>query len=117
MADRHTLQEIGLTWGIIEHHAALKNKLNPAQLVEDVHRLGAWVLTLDDEEYPSLLRELDDAPPVLYGKGELTAADQRAIAMIGTRKASGLWQTSYQTIGQRSCAAGYNDCERLGVWY
>ncbi|GAB4179367.1 MAG: DNA-processing protein DprA [Terrimicrobiaceae bacterium] len=49
---------------------------------------GARVLTLADGEYPSELREIHDPPTVLYIRGQLTAADARAIAVVGTRQPS-----------------------------
>ena len=43
-------------------------------------------LTWDDPTYPALLQQIPDAPPVLYIKGELTPADEWAVALVGTRK-------------------------------
>jgi DNA processing protein len=45
------------------------------------------LLTLEDPDYPALLRELPDAPPVLYVRGSLSASDRWAVAIVGTRKA------------------------------
>jgi DNA processing protein len=58
------------------------------RLVQDVETLGAAVLTLGDPDYPALLRELPDAPPVLYVKGTLLDVDQWAVAFVGTRRAT-----------------------------
>ena len=53
-----------------------------------VHKVGAWLVTLADDNYPSQLRKLADAPPVLYIKGSLVPPDERALAIVGTRKAT-----------------------------
>src|SRR5439155_13566721 len=45
-------------------------------------------LTWETEGYPKRLRELDDAPPVLYALGELSAADDWAVGVVGTRRAT-----------------------------
>ncbi|MBN2305724.1 MAG: DNA-processing protein DprA [Anaerolineae bacterium] len=55
------------------------------QAQRDVDASGATILTLDDHDYPALLRELPHAPPVLYVKGTLLDADQWAVAFVGTR--------------------------------
>ncbi len=47
-----------------------------------------FLITLDDERYPYLLREIHDPPPVLYAIGELSAFLQPTVAMVGTRKPS-----------------------------
>jgi DNA processing protein len=49
---------------------------------------GITVLTFIDEDYPALLREIPDPPAVLYLRGALTEADQRALAIVGTRRAT-----------------------------
>jgi len=44
------------------------------------------VLISADENYPAMLREIYDPPLVLYVKGELTAKDKNAVAMVGSRQ-------------------------------
>jgi DNA processing protein len=46
---------------------------------------GCHVLIQSDENYPAMLREIYDPPIVLYVKGELTAKDKNAVAMVGSR--------------------------------
>jgi DNA processing protein len=46
---------------------------------------GCHVLIQPDENYPALLREIYDPPLVLYVKGEITAKDKNAVAMVGSR--------------------------------
>ena len=47
---------------------------------------GCHVLIQSDENYPTSLREIYDPPLVLYVKGELTAKDKNAVAMVGSRQ-------------------------------
>lgn len=63
-----------------------------------VERLGARVITFVDEEYPPLLRQIYDPPPVLYIKGTLTEADHWAIAVVGTRRATSYGKAMTQEI-------------------
>jgi DNA processing protein len=53
-------------------------------------RDGISVLTLDDDDYPANLALIHDAPPVLFMRGALSAQDDRAVAIVGTREASEL---------------------------
>ncbi|HEX2803135.1 MAG TPA: DNA-processing protein DprA [Sphingomicrobium sp.] len=55
---------------------------------EKVEKLGARYLVLGQGLYPSLLSELDDAPPLLIVKGDLRLLDQPAVAIVGARNAS-----------------------------
>lgn len=45
-------------------------------------------VTIWDENYPPLLRQIPDPPVVLFYKGEIKAQHQRALAVVGTRTPS-----------------------------
>lgn len=47
--------------------------------------LGVRVLVQGGKGYPRLLSEIPAPPPVLFVQGEFTAADERALAIVGTR--------------------------------
>ena len=50
--------------------------------------IGATLLTVHDSRYPALLREIYDPPVLLWVRGRLEPADEYAIAIVGTRKAT-----------------------------
>ena len=53
-----------------------------------VERGRVRVLTFRDEDYPSTLRDIPDAPVVIYIRGNLPANSSLAIAVVGSRRAS-----------------------------
>ena len=55
--------------------------------LELINKYGCQVLTLYDDAYPQLLKEIDSPPLVLYIKGELTSEDALSIALVGSRNA------------------------------
>ncbi|MDF1683250.1 MAG: DNA-processing protein DprA [Legionellaceae bacterium] len=46
------------------------------------------LLTWFDEAYPALLKEIPDAPPVLYASGDISCLEGPKLAMVGTRTPS-----------------------------
>ena len=58
-------------------------------------RHGITPLAYDSDEYPRLLRNTNDFPAVLYVMGDSSILNRRAVAFVGTRKAS--------PYGQRMC--------------
>ncbi|HEU5482323.1 MAG TPA: DNA-processing protein DprA, partial [Sphingomicrobium sp.] len=56
--------------------------------VGKVEDLGARYLVLGQGLYPSLLAELDDAPPLLIARGDLALLDRPSVAIVGARNAS-----------------------------
>ncbi len=65
---------------------AARRDLDLDREMERYDRLGVRVLTLADEGYPRLLREIPAPPPVLYVKGRLVEGDDRAVGIVGTRR-------------------------------
>ena len=51
-----------------------------------LYRSGVAALTWHDEEYPRRLKEIADAPPVLYCRGTLHPDDETSVAVVGTRR-------------------------------
>ena len=51
-------------------------------------RTGIGVLSWPEERFPSVLRELTDAPPALWYRGVLDVLSTRAVAIVGSRAAS-----------------------------
>jgi DNA processing protein len=71
-----------------ESFVALPQRLDEAaQEIESLCHEGIEVITASDEQYPILLRDLRDAPPVLYLRGSLEIRDQWAVAIVGSRLA------------------------------
>jgi DNA processing protein len=57
--------------------------------IERLEKLGAQVITLEDEDYPPLLREIYDPPIALYVRGDLRRACERpCLAVVGSRRCS-----------------------------
>lgn len=69
-------------------------------------RAGVALLTLDDAGYPALLRESPGAPPLIYVLGSLTAADDWAVAVVGTRAPTAYGREAAYTIASDLAAAG-----------
>jgi DNA processing protein len=58
-----------------------------AQLISQWSTGGICFRTFLDDEYPTQLRDIREMPPVLFSRGA-DAPDDRAIAVVGTRRAS-----------------------------
>ncbi len=64
-------------------------RLDQAQkLIDHLKADNTEVTTCLDEDYPEILRELNDPPPLLYYKGRLPANDEKQAAIIGSQDVS-----------------------------
>ncbi len=59
------------------------------RIVRATEAAGGRVVTMLDEEYPPALFTLDPRPPTLYIAGAAAAFRERAVAIVGTRSATG----------------------------
>jgi DNA processing protein len=83
-----SLAGAGLERRAIESLGKLRQETDPEAEWKRIGEQGVSVVILDDPAYPNALREIADPPPVLYVRGELSPADDWAIAVVGTRRAS-----------------------------
>jgi DNA processing protein len=80
------LRAAGLEDRIVRAIVAERPKIEPDVEIERLAVHGLRALTWNDADYPALLKEIDDAPPVIYVRGDLTAADEWAVSVVGTRR-------------------------------
>jgi DNA processing protein len=66
--------------------SAWEKTIDLAGELKRIADFGCRVLISSDENYPELLRQIYDPPVVLYVKGELTARDKNAVAIVGSRQ-------------------------------
>jgi DNA processing protein len=83
-ASRSELTSSGLDRAVVTSIVDNRANVDPQREIDRIHAAGVTVLTWHDSDYPTLLREIDDLPPILYLKGQLDAA--KAVTVVGTRK-------------------------------
>ncbi|MBN1875431.1 MAG: DNA-processing protein DprA [Anaerolineae bacterium] len=87
-ASEAELRDVGLDRRTLENLLKARHQVDLERLLKQVDALEIQVLTWDSADYPALLRQIPDPPPVLFVKGELKDEDEWAVALVGTRKAT-----------------------------
>ena len=101
-------RRLGSATAVIEHRRNIRDVLPDAspklvqslqQLDEPLHRAeielqwdlenGVMPLCMNDENYPQRLRQCDDAPLMLFYKGNINLNQRRVICVVGTRRNTG----------------------------
>lgn len=72
--------------GLLEHDW-LQAHLRAQKIIKEAQRGSISILSIFEQNYPSLLRAIPDRPPVLYLKGKLPSSE-RLVACVGTRSPS-----------------------------
>lgn len=87
-APPEAFQQAGLPERARVNFLKLRQEIDLDQVLDSILEKNVTVLTLLDHDYPDLLREINQAPPVIYLKGALTPTDAFSVAVVGTRKVS-----------------------------
>lgn len=65
-----------------------RDKFDAEKEIALAEKLGVWIINIEDERYPVLLKKIYDPPPVLYIKGTLEKSDSFAVSIVGARRCS-----------------------------
>ena len=63
----------------VEHFSKIYDKCNT---------LGYNIVTLESQEYPPLLKHINNPPLVLYVKGDVSILNSKCVSIVGSRRAS-----------------------------
>ena len=85
------------------------------QEIEAVRKAGAEMLFLGQKEYPELLAQINDAPPVLSVLGNKAILKKPHVAVVGTRNASINGKNIARHISADLVKSGYNVVSGLAL--
>lgn len=86
--------------------AEVRRTLDLDREMERCSAAGVRVLALPDPDYPKQLRQVPAPPPVIYVKGTLGPADERAVGIVGTRRATPYGREVTTEVASGLAAAG-----------
>jgi len=69
--------------------------------------LGATLICYGSPDYPDLLAQLSEPPPVIWAQGDLSLLKRPSISMVGARNASSLGGRMAQSLAAKLGEAGF----------
>ncbi len=90
----------GLTAGAVGRVAEQARALDPDAVMAACDAVGACVLLPGDTGFPGLLTGDDDAPPVLFVRGDLGHLRHRRVGIVGTRNATAAGRATAFELGE-----------------
>jgi len=97
----------GIGFKTAEQIAATRDKFETGKELELAEKLGVWLINLQDNRYPPVLKQIYDPPPVLYIKGTLARESNLAISIVGTRRCSLYGQEQASRLAHLLASAGF----------
>lgn len=80
------LQKASVPESFILELTEFRKMYSPVDIWEKLERNSIEIISVMDDGYPELLKEIHNPPFLLYIKGKLTKADENAIAIVGSRR-------------------------------
>lgn len=99
-------QVAGITEAILQSWRSLRARADIDAVIRRLERDRVAIITLEDPGYPTNLKPLSDAPPVLYVRGQLLESDASAIAIVGTRTPTPLGITTAERFAGELASEG-----------
>lgn len=87
-ASGQELNESGLEKNVIDYITVKRKEIDPDIEMEKLLKENIKVITIKDESYPKILKEIYNPPALLYVRGQITPSDDLALGVVGTRKVS-----------------------------
>lgn len=106
LAAEHDLLAAGLSQRLADSIVQARRQIDPSRELDRLAEHDVRAVIFDDPEYPRLLRQISQAPAILYIKGQLLPEDELAIAMVGTRRATGYGLDMARRIADGLARAG-----------
>ena len=85
-ADFSTLRQAGIEENVAYEFIAARAGIDPDRILENLAKENIQAISLKDDIYPPLLKEIYNPPQVLYCKGSLIENESANLAVVGTRK-------------------------------
>ncbi len=104
--DKKDLLEIGLKEKVINEFIKHRNDFDLKGYFNKLKKLAIEVLTMDDDKYPENLKEVPDAPLVLYVRGKLKTRDVNSVAIVGSRKMTSYGREVTQKLASELAGLG-----------
>jgi DNA processing protein len=105
-ASPRELQNAGLEENLIQEFCANRIGINPENELEKLKKENIDVVTILDENYPKLLKEIYDPPTIIYVKGRILPEDEKALAIVGTRMPTPYGQQATSHLAGQLAQAG-----------
>lgn len=103
------LLKIGLGEKLVQHFLNFRRDFSLTDYQKKIYSLNINVITLSDKVYPKLLKEIPDAPFLLYVRGnpEILGKIDRTIAVVGTRMITSYGEAVTRQLTADLVAAGF----------
>jgi DNA processing protein len=116
-APADALRHAGLDRRSLANLLRTRSELDLEAELARLESAGVQAITWDDPDYPLNLRQIYNAPPLLYVRGRIEKRDEWAVAVVGTRRASVYGKEATRMIATGLAGAGVTVVSGMWTWH
>jgi DNA processing protein len=105
-AGAEDLKKAGFDKSEVEGFFRKRESLNLREVLKELEENECSLLTLEEDDYPELLREISLPPPVLFFKGKPVKDYFFLVGIVGTRKPTAYGRSLARELGRELSRAG-----------
>lgn len=106
-ASREELEQCGLSGTLAQSIASGCTFDEAVEQQNRARALGVAIVPMEDPRYPAALREINEAPLVLFGRGNIGLLLEPSIAIVGTRRPSSYGKSVSERLSRDLSALGF----------
>ncbi len=115
-ASERELEELGFPKRLRESFIKFRTNFSIEHYISTLSKSDVWYLAFCDKDYPVQLKDLENPPLVIFGKGNKELLHSSQIAgIVGTRKMSSYGRTVTQHFAEYLGRAGYTIISGLAL--
>lgn len=100
------LKQAGLPDKVVKALLTHRQQIDIADSWHEITKLNLEVITIKHHNYPTLLKQIYDPPPLLFSKGNLLALNNLCLAVVGSRRTTIYGLTMTKDLVAPLAAAG-----------
>jgi len=105
-ADLPGLMSAGLSEKEATNIIIERSKIDPEAELAKIDKAGIKIAALTEPDYPANLKEIPNAPPLLFYRGSISCLSRPCLAVVGARKHTAYGQAAAEKIVAPLAAAG-----------
>jgi len=93
------LQKAGLNLKLAQSIISQRSVLDPNSIIEQIDKEKIEVVSINDNDYPQLLKEIYNPPFIIYYRGDLkNLSEKNLLSIVGTRKMTNYGKTVLENL-------------------
>lgn len=114
-ATNDALLTAGIAPAIASEFISFRKQIDLVKLERELTCDSVTLLVLGDKEYPKLLSEIYDPPPLIFCRGNIALLSSLSLAIVGTRKCSPYGRQACLEISGRLAKEGFTIVSGLAL--